>query len=128
MKEQSPDGHRKADAACDQGATFRVQVRWRAPLIDLTPAIPSSTSEGQVQAGPPVSLTGYTGRMHVRKTIAATEFDLDLTTENGGVIIPQPFAFLIGWCRLATEVTDHPLSGLDASWMASRRTRVIASW
>jgi hypothetical protein len=101
----------KLTLRCDQGATFRVQVRWRQPLIDLNSGDPILDFDGNIQAGPPVSLTGYTGRMHVRKTIAATEFDLDLTSANGGVIITQPFAFPVGWCRLATEA-DHSLTGL----------------
>jgi hypothetical protein len=96
---------------CDQGATFHVQGRWRTPLIDLNSGDPVLDFEGNLQAGQPVSLYGYTGRMHVRKTIAATEFDLELTTANNGVRIPQTVAFLIGWCRLATEA-NHPLTGL----------------
>jgi hypothetical protein len=96
---------------CDQGATLHVHCRWRGPLLDLASGDPILDVEGQLQAGPPVSLTGYTGRMHVRKTKAAPEFEMDLTSANGGVIIEQPFAFVIGWCRLATEA-DHPLTGL----------------
>jgi hypothetical protein len=96
---------------CDQGATLHVSGRWRAPLIDLNSGDPILDFEGNLQAGQPISLFGYTGRMHVRKTIAATEFDLELTTANSGVKIEQPFAFFIGWCRLATEA-NHPLTGL----------------
>ena len=102
----------KMTMRCDQGATFRVQARWRTPLLDLPSGDPILDFEGNIQAGPPVSLTGYTGRMHVRKTIAASEIDMELTSGNGGVIINQPFAFFLGWCRLATEA-EHSLTGLD---------------
>jgi hypothetical protein len=103
----------KATLRCDQGATFRMHGRWRGPLLDPVSGDPILDAEGNVQAGPPISLTGYTGRMHVRKTISAAEFDLELTTENDGVVIPQPNpSIVLGWCRLATPA-DHDLQGLN---------------
>jgi hypothetical protein len=43
--------------------------------------------------------------MHVRKTIAAAEFDLELTTENGGLLIRQAWPSSPGGARLATDPT-----------------------
>lgn len=106
-------GSGKLTLRCDQGASFRVQARWRAPLLDPASGDPILDVDGQVQPGPPVSLTGYTGRMQVRKTLASTEVDLELTTENTGILIAQQFASLLGWCRLATEA-DVPFEGLVA--------------
>lgn len=64
---------RDSDAGpCEQGATFRRQ------LIYLTLVEGVET---------PVDLTGMTARMQVRETINATEELLELTTENGGIVL-----------------------------------------
>lgn len=53
-----------------QGATFR----WSATLKSGSPAVVTD-------------LTGYTARMQVRADITSAEALLDLTTENGGIVL-----------------------------------------
>lgn len=36
---------------------------------------------------PPVDLTEWSGRMQIRKNLAATDFLVELTTENGGMVL-----------------------------------------
>lgn len=45
------------------------------------------TSGGVVEYSLPVSLTGYTARMQLRPKVVSEEVILELTTENGGIII-----------------------------------------
>lgn len=45
------------------------------------------TSGGVLEYNEPVSLAGYTGRMQIRSKLEDTEVILELTTENGGIII-----------------------------------------
>ena len=47
-------------------------------------------SGGVLTYYPPLDLTGYTGRMQVRASIDAPGVLLDLTTENGGIVIDAP--------------------------------------
>jgi hypothetical protein len=54
----------------EQGATFQMPITWST---GVTPT--------------PVNLTGYTARMHVRKTHASDTAVLTLTTENGGITL-----------------------------------------
>lgn len=42
------------------------------------------------QNGVPVDLTGYTGRSQFRATIDSPDKLLDLTSLNGGILIPNP--------------------------------------
>lgn len=56
----------------DQGATFSRVISWKTP------------------AKKPIDITGYTGRMHVRKTIESEDTVLVLTTENGRISIAGP--------------------------------------
>lgn len=44
-------------------------------------------SGGALRYNPPVELTGYTARMHIRDSVDATTTLLELTTENGGIAI-----------------------------------------
>jgi hypothetical protein len=52
------------DITCEQGATFARTLQW--------------LDENEVA----VDLTGYTARMHVRKTVKATTTLVELTTSN----------------------------------------------
>lgn len=45
------------------------------------------TSGGIVEYNQPVDLTGVTARMHLREKLESTTTILELTTENGGVIV-----------------------------------------
>lgn len=60
----------KVPLKIEQGATFSELVTWKAG----TPAVP-------------VNLTGCTARMHVRAKLESTALLLDLTTENGGIVL-----------------------------------------
>lgn len=53
----------------EQGATFLLELIWKNP--DETP----------------INLTGYTARMQVRKKYADTVKVLDLTTQNGKIVL-----------------------------------------
>ena len=52
-----------------QGATFRKRLRWESP------------------AGTPIDLTGATARMQVRLEKETPTALVDLTTENGGIVL-----------------------------------------
>lgn len=54
----------------DQGSDFSKHLTWRA---------------GEPLA--PVDLSGCTARMHARADLSSTEILLDLTTENGGIVL-----------------------------------------
>lgn len=45
------------------------------------------TSGGVVEYNEPVSLTGFTARMHLREKVDSTTTLKELTTENGGIVI-----------------------------------------
>lgn len=45
------------------------------------------TSGGVLEYNEPVALAGYTGRMQIRGKLTDSEVILELTTENGGIII-----------------------------------------
>lgn len=53
----------------EQGATYLLQARWKD------------------SAGVLVNLTGYKGRMQVRRRASSDEVLLSLTTENGGITL-----------------------------------------
>lgn len=44
-------------------------------------------SGGEILYHPPMDLTGYTARMQIRETLAATTTLVSLTTENGGITL-----------------------------------------
>jgi hypothetical protein len=56
--------------------------------IDLdTGSSPAWQSGGVLTYYPAVDLTGYTARMQIRASVAATNTLLELTTENGGIVL-----------------------------------------
>jgi hypothetical protein len=57
------------DIIADQGATFLRTISLKS------------------SAKNPVTLTGYTGRMHIRETVSATEIIESQTTDNGRITI-----------------------------------------
>lgn len=59
----------KRNIKIEKGSTFLMSLVWKAP------------------DGTPINLTGYTARMHVRKTISSSTKLLDLTTENGSIVL-----------------------------------------
>lgn len=59
----------KIDLIIEKGATYRKTFIWK------------QTNET------PINLTGYTARAQIRENEYAASFDLELTTENGGIVI-----------------------------------------
>lgn len=59
----------KHDIYIEQGATWSLPLRWQ-------------TAEGVA-----IDVTGYTARMHIRKKLADVAFEVELTSENGGIIL-----------------------------------------
>jgi hypothetical protein len=57
------------DITCEQGATFARTLQW----LDENEA--------------PIDLTGYTARMHVRKTVKSATTLIELTTANGRITL-----------------------------------------
>lgn len=45
------------------------------------------TAGGIVEYNAPVDLTGYTARMQIRSKVSATDVIIELTTENGGIVL-----------------------------------------
>ena len=67
---------------CQQGSTFTRLIEIEQPDIEADPT--GNTFE-------PFSLTGYSARMQVRRTIDSDTFLLNLTTQNGALVInPVP--------------------------------------
>jgi hypothetical protein len=62
-------GAARRNITIEKGATYRLPLIW------------------QDSNSVPVDLTGYTARMQVRKTFASEEKLLDLTTENGAIVL-----------------------------------------
>lgn len=56
-----------------KGATFRKRITWK-----------TGTSAANAVA---VNLTGYTAHLQVRSTVDSSTVLLDLTTENGGIVL-----------------------------------------
>ncbi len=49
------------------------------------------TGGGVLEYNQPVPITGYTGRMQIREKLDSPEVLLELTTENGGIVIDTQF-------------------------------------
>jgi hypothetical protein len=69
---------------CDQGATFSRTLTWTN------------------SAKSPYNITGYTARMHVRSTVAATTTLTTLTTENSRIALGG----IAGTVTLTISATD----------------------
>ena len=97
----------------DQGATFRLRSYWRSPAKDPSSGDFILDDAGNVVPGPPVLLTNYTARMQIRKSISDAVKLLELTTENGGIDIPDTSDVrMLSDCKVAT--TDPiTLSGVQ---------------
>jgi hypothetical protein len=63
---------------CQQGSTFVRLIEIEQPDLEADPT--GNTYE-------PFSLTGYSARMQVRRTIDSDTFLLNLTTQNGALIV-----------------------------------------
>lgn len=95
---------RDSDAGpCEQGATFRRQLIYLT-LVDGIEV--------------PVDLTGMTARMQVRESINATDPMLELTTENGGIVLggdDGTITLLIS-AEDTTDLTPTVTTGINARY------------
>lgn len=80
----------------EKGATFLWNLTWK----DNT--------------GTPINLTGYTARMQVRHTINSTEKLLDMTTENGGIVLGGALGTIAitGSATATAAIADNIKSGV----------------
>jgi hypothetical protein len=78
------------DLVIYEGVTFSNSYRW----------------ETQAATPVPISLADYTGVMHIRKEIADEAPLLELTTENGGIVIESPAANGVFTIRIEAEDTE----------------------
>lgn len=73
---------------CQQGAVFNMLLEVQEPDIDTDPT--GATFQ-------PLDLRGHTARMQVRRTVDSSGFLVNLTTENGGLIVnpnaTEPFPY-----------------------------------
>ena len=60
----------KLNLKINQGETYRHAITWKDAATDL-----------------PINITGYSGRMHIRGTVASVTTYVELTTENNGLLI-----------------------------------------
>jgi hypothetical protein len=85
------------DITCEQGATFTLTLQW--------------LDENEVA----VDLTGYTARMHVRKTVKSSTTLIELTTANNRIVL-TPLTGTIDLVLTATEtagLTDGGVYDLE---------------
>lgn len=80
------------DIEIDAGATFQLQVLWR-------------DSDGD-----PINLTGYSARMHIRRTVEAEDIDVELTSGSGMTLGGTAGTIDI-------EIDDATTSGLSGSYV-----------
>jgi hypothetical protein len=78
---------------CEQGVTFdRVFPQYegltQAELYALASGTMTAEQEASVNSKR-VDMTGYTARMQVRETIESASFAIELTTENGRILIDE---------------------------------------
>lgn len=83
-----------ADLTIAAGATFEMPVTW------------SSKETGQA-----IDLTGYTARMQIRADHASASAEIELTTENGRIVIDGPAG------KIALTLTA--LNGTDVAFLDS---------
>lgn len=81
------------DITCEQGATFTRTLQW----LDENEA--------------PVDLTGYTARMHVRKTVKSATTLVELTTANSRIVL-TPLTGTLDLILTATETAALADSGV----------------
>lgn len=87
------------DITADQGATLHLSFLWRQPRT------PQQVTDDE--PGTPVDLTGYSARMHLRTEVADPDIALELTTENGRIILGAS----------DRAATPDPVSGVVTLWV-----------
>ena len=80
--------HRADELHVQSAAYYAYYVSTDVVRLDLdTTRYGSYTSGGELLYNPPVDLTSYTARMHIRESITDTTVLSSLTTENGGITL-----------------------------------------
>lgn len=80
------------DIEIDAGATFQLQVLWKDSDGDL------------------INLTGYSARMHIRRTVEAEDIDVELASGSGITLGGTAGTIDI-------EIDDATTSGLSGSYV-----------
>ena len=80
------------DIEIDAGATFQLQALWK-------------DSDGD-----PINLTGYSARMHIRRTVEADDIDVELTSGSGITLGGTAGTIDI-------EINDATTSGLSGEYV-----------
>lgn len=62
----------KVDLVIEKGATYKKDFIWKDKTMT------------------PINITGYTARMQIRKSYHSDSFEIELTTENSGIVIDGP--------------------------------------
>ena len=65
------------------------------------------TSGGIVEYNQPVALNGYTGKMQLRLKLDSTDVILELTTENGGIVIDN------NYYTITIQMTDEQTAAFN---------------
>ena len=80
--------HRSADLRVPSKAYLARYVSASSLMLEVDSSrMGTYESGGELLYHPPVDLTGYTARLQVRETLAATTTLVSLTTENGGITL-----------------------------------------
>lgn len=84
------------DINCEQGATFRRELFIRDSAGDL------------------IDLSGYTARMHVRRSVRSDSTIVELTTENEYIIIDNPGKIVLTLpASITAELSDEGIYDLE---------------
>lgn len=94
----------------NKGATYRLSVVWRGPLLNPYNGSPAPLRAGKVLPGPPISLEGCSAQMQIRRSVSAPEPLLTLTSADGDISLSAPDAEMRGWVRAVTS-SNVALSG-----------------
>jgi hypothetical protein len=95
----------------NQGATFKLSFYWRQPLRDLYTNEYITDDEGNVIPATPMDLSGYEGRMQLRKSVTAADTLLTLTSNPvAGITVYGGTVSLKDYVK-AASIANLTLSG-----------------
>lgn len=97
----------KLNLTIEQGTTFEKRLTWRD------------------KNKRPVSLTGYTARMQIRPSVAATEVILELSTSNGRIVIGASGTIDLKLTPAETSALKAGVYDLELTDASGRVTRLI---
>jgi len=86
-----------------QGATFKLAFYWKAPLSNPDTGEYILDADDEIIPSTPMDLSGYKGRMQLRKSVTTATSYLSLTsTPAAGITIYEPVVSIKPWVRAAT--------------------------